>query len=219
MRNAPLGSFCNTFDLLEAIICLENQFSVFLRVVVLHRVYCTQGDQWAYKSALLSGPSEKRHFMAFRWWPDSDPRLYAGWEKLVYGYWKIGHCVTITMQSDFFLTDPFIVSLAAAVAGWLPQKRRQIVPNQDVPYLLTGWQVWSPECCPQSMIIPKHCLTFTSVSLLSLVCLMLDSSPTSHRTLSDRPIRSAVKVAFRIYWRLSWSLLRIVTQRNRWQYW
>ena len=45
------------------------------------------------------------------------------------------------MQSDFFLTDPFIVYLAAAVAGWLPQKRRQIVPNQDVPYLLTGWQV------------------------------------------------------------------------------
>ena len=35
-----LGAFCNTFDLHWAIICLENQFVVFLRVAVLHRFYC-----------------------------------------------------------------------------------------------------------------------------------------------------------------------------------
>ena len=31
---------CNTFDLYLAINGLENQFLVFLRVVVLHRFYC-----------------------------------------------------------------------------------------------------------------------------------------------------------------------------------
>ena len=35
------GAFCNNFDLHEAIIDLENQFSVFLTVAVLHRFYCT----------------------------------------------------------------------------------------------------------------------------------------------------------------------------------
>ena len=35
--------FCNTFDLHLAIIDLENQFSVFFRVAVLHRFYC-MGD-------------------------------------------------------------------------------------------------------------------------------------------------------------------------------
>ena len=39
LQNAPLGAFCNTFDLHSAIIGLEKQFSVFLRVVVLHRFY------------------------------------------------------------------------------------------------------------------------------------------------------------------------------------
>ena len=34
MQNAPLGAFCNTFDLHKAIIGPENQFSVFLRVAV-----------------------------------------------------------------------------------------------------------------------------------------------------------------------------------------
>ena len=34
MQNAPLGAFCNTFDLHEAIIGIENQFSIFLRVAV-----------------------------------------------------------------------------------------------------------------------------------------------------------------------------------------
>ena len=33
-------AFCNTFDLLKAIIGVENQFLVFLRVAVLHRFYC-----------------------------------------------------------------------------------------------------------------------------------------------------------------------------------
>ena len=42
MQNAPLGAFCNTFDLHKAIIGLEKQFSFFfLRVAVLHRFYCT----------------------------------------------------------------------------------------------------------------------------------------------------------------------------------
>ena len=35
------GAFCNTFDFHLAIISLENQFLVFLRVAVLHRFYCT----------------------------------------------------------------------------------------------------------------------------------------------------------------------------------
>ena len=39
MKNAPLGAFCNTFDLHLVIIGLENQFVVFLRVAVLHRFY------------------------------------------------------------------------------------------------------------------------------------------------------------------------------------
>ena len=39
--SAPLGAFCYNFDLHEAIIGLENQFLVFLRVAVLHRFYCT----------------------------------------------------------------------------------------------------------------------------------------------------------------------------------
>ena len=32
---------CNTFDLHQAIIGLENHLLVFLRVAVLHRVYCS----------------------------------------------------------------------------------------------------------------------------------------------------------------------------------
>ena len=35
-----LRAFCNTFDLHKVIIGLENQFSVFLRVALLHRFYC-----------------------------------------------------------------------------------------------------------------------------------------------------------------------------------
>ena len=34
------GAFCSTFDLHQAIIGLENQFLVFLRVAILHRFYC-----------------------------------------------------------------------------------------------------------------------------------------------------------------------------------
>ena len=37
-----VGAFCNTFDLHQVIIGLENQFSVFLRVVVLDRFYCNE---------------------------------------------------------------------------------------------------------------------------------------------------------------------------------
>ena len=40
IADAPLGAFCNTFDLHQVIIGFENQFSVFLREVILHRVYC-----------------------------------------------------------------------------------------------------------------------------------------------------------------------------------
>ena len=42
-----LGAFCNTctFDLHEAIIGLENQFFVFLRVAVLHRFSCNPDHQ------------------------------------------------------------------------------------------------------------------------------------------------------------------------------
>ena len=40
LQNAPIGAFCNTFDLHQEIIGLENQFSDFLRVTILHRFYC-----------------------------------------------------------------------------------------------------------------------------------------------------------------------------------
>ena len=39
LQNALLGACCNTFDLHKATIYLESQFSVFLRVTVLHRFY------------------------------------------------------------------------------------------------------------------------------------------------------------------------------------
>ena len=35
------GAFCNTFDPHKAIISLETQFLVFMRVAVLHRFYCS----------------------------------------------------------------------------------------------------------------------------------------------------------------------------------
>ena len=37
LQNAPFGSFCNTFDLHNEIVGLEDQFLVFLRVAVLDR--------------------------------------------------------------------------------------------------------------------------------------------------------------------------------------
>ena len=42
MQNAPLGAFCNIFDLhlAKRIIRLENQILVFLRVALLDRFYC-----------------------------------------------------------------------------------------------------------------------------------------------------------------------------------
>ena len=40
IAECSLGAFCNTFDLHQAIIGLENQFVVFLRVALVHRFYC-----------------------------------------------------------------------------------------------------------------------------------------------------------------------------------
>ena len=40
LQNAQRGAFCNTFDLHYVTIGLENQFVVFLRIVVLDRFYC-----------------------------------------------------------------------------------------------------------------------------------------------------------------------------------
>ena len=42
LQNAPLGAFCNTFDLHLAIIGLENKFLVYLRVAILDRFYFTK---------------------------------------------------------------------------------------------------------------------------------------------------------------------------------
>ena len=44
IADTPLGAFCNTFDLHYGIIGLENQFSVFLRVAVLHCTYKVHVD-------------------------------------------------------------------------------------------------------------------------------------------------------------------------------
>ena len=41
LQNAPRRAFCNTFDLHEAIIGLENQFLVFFLRGRLGRLYCT----------------------------------------------------------------------------------------------------------------------------------------------------------------------------------
>ena len=40
MKVESIAEFCNTFDLNYAIIGLEKQFLVFLRVAVLDRFYC-----------------------------------------------------------------------------------------------------------------------------------------------------------------------------------
>ena len=40
-RMLHIGAFCKTFGLHSAIIGLENQFSVLLRVAVLHMFHCT----------------------------------------------------------------------------------------------------------------------------------------------------------------------------------
>ena len=41
LQNAPLGAFCNTFDLHSAIKSLENHFLIVFRVAVLDRFYRT----------------------------------------------------------------------------------------------------------------------------------------------------------------------------------
>ena len=53
LQNAPLGAFCNTFDLHYVIICLENQFVVFLGVAVLHRFYCISFENNADPDQLI----------------------------------------------------------------------------------------------------------------------------------------------------------------------
>ena len=45
LQNAPLGAFCNTFGLHSAISGIENQFSVFFRVAVLHRFTVILNEQ------------------------------------------------------------------------------------------------------------------------------------------------------------------------------
>ena len=40
IAECSLGAFCNTLDLQELIISLENQFLVLLRVAILDRFYC-----------------------------------------------------------------------------------------------------------------------------------------------------------------------------------
>ena len=40
LQNAPKVAFCNTFDLHYAILGLETNLLVFLRVAVLDRFYC-----------------------------------------------------------------------------------------------------------------------------------------------------------------------------------
>ena len=42
------GAFCKPFDLHKVIIGLENQFSVFFRVGVLHKFYCILRSLWIY---------------------------------------------------------------------------------------------------------------------------------------------------------------------------
>ena len=45
---AEKGAFCNIFDLHKAINGLENHFLVFLRVAVLHRIYCiSKSNEWS----------------------------------------------------------------------------------------------------------------------------------------------------------------------------
>ena len=50
LQNAPLRAFCTTFDTHLAITGLDIQFSVFLRVAVLHRFYCTLKPTCTYKT-------------------------------------------------------------------------------------------------------------------------------------------------------------------------
>ena len=50
-----LGEFCNTFDLHEAIVALEKQFLVILRVAVLHRFLLYLSSQKS-KSVFKNNP-------------------------------------------------------------------------------------------------------------------------------------------------------------------
>ena len=49
LQNAPLGALCNTFNLHSAIIGLEKQFFVFLRVAIVHRFYCRLNQTYGYE--------------------------------------------------------------------------------------------------------------------------------------------------------------------------
>ena len=62
LQNAPLGAFCNTFELHQAIISPENKFVVSLRVGVLHRFYCFLQTQCQDPiSVHLFGRKYKKH--------------------------------------------------------------------------------------------------------------------------------------------------------------
>ena len=43
MKVESNAEYSNAFDLHKAMIGLENQFTAFLRLVVLHRFYCNKG--------------------------------------------------------------------------------------------------------------------------------------------------------------------------------
>ena len=65
LQNAPLGAFCNTFDLHYALIGLENQFLVFLRVAVLPRFYCTLNIQTPFTPQFFSSLFSSSLFIHF----------------------------------------------------------------------------------------------------------------------------------------------------------
>ena len=58
------GAFCNTFDLHLAIIGLENQFLVFLRVAVLHRFYCNFKSNFHFGEVYCQIYGRKFSFMS-----------------------------------------------------------------------------------------------------------------------------------------------------------
>ena len=81
MKVESIVECCNTFDLHEAIIGLENQFSVFLRVAVLHR-FLLYNQKLSHFELLMSGWDIDTHSnylkfsvrISFQWiyWPDID---------------------------------------------------------------------------------------------------------------------------------------------------
>ena len=66
LQNAPIGAFCNTFDLRLAIIRLENQFMVFLRAAILHMFRCILVSRRPYVGLCASVYSSVRPEIGFR---------------------------------------------------------------------------------------------------------------------------------------------------------